>query len=41
MALIFRPRVGELLLNTVLLTVVTVPLCLVLGVGGANRSARA
>jgi len=33
--LIFRPRVGELLLNTVLLMVVTVPLCLVLGVGGA------
>ncbi|WP_457965567.1 iron ABC transporter permease [Arthrobacter sp. D1-29] len=33
--LIFRPRVGELLLNTVLLTVVTVPLCLILGVGGA------
>jgi iron(III) transport system permease protein len=34
-ALIVRPRVGELLLNTVLLTVVTVPLCLVFGVGGA------
>ena len=34
-SLIVRPRVGELLLNTVLLTVVTVPLCLVLGVGGA------
>jgi iron(III) transport system permease protein len=33
--LIFRPRVGELLLNTVLLMLVTVPLCLVLGVGGA------
>jgi iron(III) transport system permease protein len=33
--LIFRPRVGELLLNTVLLMVITVPLCLVLGVGGA------
>ena len=33
--LIFRPRVGELLLNTVLLMVVTVPLCLILGVGGA------
>lgn len=33
--LIFRPRVGELLLNTVMLTVITVPLCLVLGVGGA------
>ncbi len=34
-ALIFRERVGELLLNTVLLIVITVPLCLVLGVGGA------
>jgi iron(III) transport system permease protein len=33
--LIFRPRVGELLLNTVLLITFTVPLCLVLGVGGA------
>ncbi|KQR01943.1 iron ABC transporter permease [Arthrobacter sp. Leaf141] len=33
--LIFRPRVAELLLNTVLLTVITVPLCLVLGVAGA------
>lgn len=33
--LIVRPRVGELLLNTILLTVLTVPLCLVLGVGGA------
>lgn len=33
--LVIRPRVGELLLNTVLLVVVTVPLCLVLGVGGA------
>ena len=34
-SLIFRPRVGELLLNTVLLVVLTVPLCLILGVGGA------
>jgi iron(III) transport system permease protein len=34
-ALIFRERVGELLLNTVLLTLLTVPLCVVLGVGGA------
>jgi iron(III) transport system permease protein len=34
-ALVFRARVGELLLNTVLLVVLTVPLCLVLGVGGA------
>ncbi|MEO8283634.1 MAG: iron ABC transporter permease [Pseudarthrobacter sp.] len=33
--LIFRPRVGELLLNTVLLMLITVPLCLILGVGGA------
>ncbi|MFN3923303.1 MAG: ABC transporter permease [Pseudarthrobacter sp.] len=33
--LIFRPRVAELLLNTVLLMVFTVPLCLVLGVAGA------
>lgn len=33
--LVFRPRVGELLTNTVLLTLVTVPLTLVLGVGGA------
>jgi iron(III) transport system permease protein len=33
--LVFRPRVAELLLNTVLLMVFTVPLCLVLGVAGA------
>ncbi len=33
--LIFRERVGELLLNTVLLMAITVPLCLALGVGGA------
>lgn len=31
-ALLARPRVGELLLNTVGLVVVTVPLCLILGV---------
>jgi iron(III) transport system permease protein len=31
--LIVRPRVGELLFNTVALVVVTVPLCVVLGVG--------
>lgn len=31
-ALVFRPRVGELLVNTVLLVVLTVPLCAVLGV---------
>lgn len=34
-ALVWRPRVGELLLNTILLTVLTLPLTLVLGVGGA------
>ena len=33
--LIFRPRVGELLLNTILLMLITVPLCLIIGVGGA------
>lgn len=33
--LIFRPRVGELLLNTGLLLVCTIPLCLVLGVAMA------
>ncbi|MEO6021181.1 MAG: iron ABC transporter permease [Knoellia sp.] len=33
--LIVRPRVGELLLNTVLLVVFTIPLCIVIGVGGA------
>ena len=33
--LIFRPRVGELLLNTILLMVITVPLSILLGVGGA------
>ena len=31
-ALVFRPRVGELLVNTALLVVVTVPLCVVLAV---------
>lgn len=34
-ALIFRPRVGQLLLNTVALILITVPLCVLLGVGGA------
>ena len=34
-ALVFRPYVGELLFNTVALVVITVPLCVVLGVGGA------
>ena len=33
--LVVRPRVGELLLNTAGLVVVTVPLCVVLGVGAA------
>jgi len=33
--LIVRPRVGELLLNTVALVVITVPLCVVIGVGVA------
>ncbi|MBS0241452.1 MAG: iron ABC transporter permease [Proteobacteria bacterium] len=32
-ALIFRPRVGELLVNTLLLVAVTTPLCILLGVG--------
>ena len=32
--LVVRPRVGELLFNTVALVVVTVPLCVVIGVGG-------
>jgi len=31
-AMIFRPRVGELLINTVLLVVITVPLCIALSV---------
>lgn len=33
--LVFRPRVGELLINTVLLVVLTVPLCIALGVAMA------
>ena len=33
--LLARPRVGELLVNTVGLVIVTVPLCLLLGVGAA------
>lgn len=33
--LVARPRVGELLVNTVGLVVVTVPICVVLGVGAA------
>lgn len=34
-ALVFRPRVGELLLNTLSLVLITVPVCVVLGIGGA------
>jgi len=30
--LVFRPRVGELLVNTVLLVLLTIPLCVALGV---------
>lgn len=30
-ALVFRPRVGELLINTVLLVLITLPLCIMLG----------
>ena len=30
-ALVFRPRVGELLVNTVLLVLITLPLCVLLG----------
>lgn len=33
--LVVRPRVGELLVNTVALVVITVPLCVVIGVGAA------
>ena len=33
--LVVRPRVGELLFNTVALVVITVPLCVVVGVGVA------
>jgi len=33
--LIFRPKVGELLVNSVLLVIVGVPLCVAIGVGGA------
>ncbi|HEY9346468.1 MAG TPA: hypothetical protein VIQ53_14215, partial [Inquilinus sp.] len=34
-ALIFRPRVGEILVNTVLLVILTVPVCAVLAVAMA------
>ncbi|WP_370448556.1 ABC transporter permease [Cryobacterium sp. TMT1-21] len=34
-ALIFRPRVGELLVNTIGLVLITVPLCVAIGVGAA------
>lgn len=33
--LVFRPRVGELLINTALLVIITVPLCIALGVATA------
>lgn len=33
--LVVRPRVGDLLFNTIALVIITVPLCLVLGVGAA------
>lgn len=33
--LVFRPRVGELLVNTALLVIITVPLCIALGVAVA------
>ncbi|MFD1213090.1 ABC transporter permease [Arthrobacter sp. GCM10027362] len=33
--LIFRPRVGELLFNTVALILLTVPLCILIGIGAA------
>ncbi|MDO5752091.1 iron ABC transporter permease [Arthrobacter sp.] len=33
--LVFRPRVGELLFNTLSLVLITVPLCVLIGVGGA------
>lgn len=33
--LLFRPKVGELLTNTILLVIIGVPVCAVLGVGGA------
>ena len=38
MSLVLRPRVGELLLSTVLLVVVSVPLCVALGVGARGWS---
>jgi iron(III) transport system permease protein len=38
--LIWRPRVGELLINTALLTVIATPLCVVLGVGLAVLTER-
>ena len=33
--LVFRPRVGELLFNTLALVLITVPICVVLGIAGA------
>jgi iron(III) transport system permease protein len=38
--LIWRPRAGELLINTALLTVIATPLCVVLGVGLAILTER-
>ena len=39
-ALVWRPRVGELLINTALLTIIATPLCVVLGVGLAVLTER-
>jgi hypothetical protein len=39
-ALIWRPRVGELLINTALLTIIATPLCVVLGIGLAILTER-
>ena len=39
-ALVWRPRVGELLVNTALLTMIATPLCVVLGVGLAVLTER-
>ena len=39
-ALVWRPRVGELLINTALLMIVATPLCVVLGVGLAVLTER-
>jgi iron(III) transport system permease protein len=39
-ALVWRPRVGELLINTALLMIIATPLCVVLGVGLAVLTER-